>query len=69
VYDSLGQFAEEESESRLIGGVHYRRSNAVGDMLGYQIGHHVAQSALQPVSNDAAPQQTCEIFDSTKILQ
>jgi hypothetical protein len=68
-YDSLEQFAEEESESRLIGGVHYRRSNAVGDMLGYQIGHHVAQSALQPVSNEAAPQQTCEGFDSTKILQ
>jgi len=68
-YDSLQQFAEEESESRLIGGVHYRRSNAVGDMLGYQIGRHVAQSALQPVSGGSAPQQACDGFDSTMILQ
>ncbi|MCG7630003.1 vanadium-dependent haloperoxidase [Epibacterium sp. MM17-32] len=68
-YDSLQQFAEEESESRLIGGVHYRRSNAVGDMLGYQIGHHVAHTALQPVTADAAPQHACEGFDSTMVLQ
>lgn len=68
-YDSLQQFAEEESESRLIGGVHYRRSNAVGDMLGYQIGHHVAQTALQPLSGGSAPQQACDGFDSTMVLQ
>ncbi|GAB5434413.1 MAG: vanadium-dependent haloperoxidase [Epibacterium sp.] len=68
-YDSLQQFAEEESESRLIGGVHYRRSNAVGDMLGYQIGHHVAATALQPLSAEAAAPRTCAGFDSTMVSQ
>ena len=48
-YVSFQQFAEEESESRVLGGVHYRRSNAVGDMLGYQIGSYVAETALQPL--------------------
>ncbi|KZK88711.1 hypothetical protein PsW64_00736 [Pseudovibrio sp. W64] len=48
-YVSFQQFAEEESESRVLGGVHYRRSNAVGDMLGYQIGSYVAETSLQPL--------------------
>ncbi|MFW8595115.1 vanadium-dependent haloperoxidase [Cribrihabitans neustonicus] len=47
-YTSFRQFAEEEAESRVLAGVHYRRSNTVGDMLGHQIGTYIVQNALQP---------------------
>ncbi|SDQ33541.1 vanadium-dependent haloperoxidase [Pseudovibrio sp. Tun.PSC04-5.I4] len=57
-YVSFQQFAEEESESRVMGGVHYRRSNAVGDMLGYQIGSYIAETSLQPIG-DAANIENC----------
>ncbi|MFW8634781.1 vanadium-dependent haloperoxidase [Cribrihabitans pelagius] len=49
-FTSFRQFAEEEAESRVLGGVHYRRSNTVGDMLGHQIGTYIVQTALQPQS-------------------
>lgn len=57
-YQSFQEFAEEESESRVLGGVHYRRSNAVGDMLGYQIGSHIVETTLLPTS-DIASITTC----------
>ncbi|APG48986.1 vanadium-dependent haloperoxidase [Phaeobacter porticola] len=49
-YQTFAQFAEEEAESRVIGGVHYRRSNTVGDMLGYQIGSYISTAFLTPRS-------------------
>jgi len=57
-YQSFQQFAEEESESRVLGGVHYRRSNDVGDMLGYQIGSHIVNTTLLP-NSDSASVITC----------
>lgn len=54
-YPSLAAFAEEQSESRVLGGVHYRRSNTVGNVIGHQVGTYAGQTVLQPVSGMAKP--------------
>ncbi|MFS4583455.1 vanadium-dependent haloperoxidase [Phaeobacter sp. C3_T13_0] len=72
-YQTFAQFAEEESESRVIGGVHYRRSNTVGDMLGYQIGNHISSEFLTPVNavlnSESSAATDCAGILSTKLSQ
>lgn len=58
-YNSFKQFAEEQTESRVLGGVHYRTSNIVGNTVGYQIGNYVSQNAMQPVSGERST-LTCD---------
>ena len=36
-FRSFAQYAEEESESRILGGVHFRWSYYAGDALGQQV--------------------------------
>ncbi|MFV1590970.1 vanadium-dependent haloperoxidase [Phaeobacter sp. JH20_36] len=72
-YQTFAQFAEEEAESRVIGGVHYRRSNTVGDMLGYQIGSYISTEFLSPVASAQAVSSgggaDCAGILSTKLSQ
>ncbi|UWS09941.1 vanadium-dependent haloperoxidase [Phaeobacter inhibens] len=72
-YQTFAQFAEEEAESRVIGGVHYRRSNTVGDMLGYQIGSHISAEFLTPANagpgDDSAAATECAGVLTSKLSQ
>jgi hypothetical protein len=43
-FSSFRQFEEEEAISRIYGGVHYRWSNTVGELVGKQVGKKVLES-------------------------
>ena len=47
-YHSFRQYAEEEAESRVYAGVHYRWSLMVGTDLGQEVGTLIATTALRP---------------------
>lgn len=48
-WTSIQDWADEVSEARICGGLHYRRSTVVGKAMGKQIGEHAVQRYLQPV--------------------
>jgi len=48
-FGSFREFEEEEAISRIYGGVHYRWSNGVGELVGKQVGEKVL-GALRPKS-------------------
>jgi hypothetical protein len=47
-YESFREFAEEEAESRIYAGVHYRWSNIAGEAVGRQVGMRVV-ARLKPL--------------------
>jgi hypothetical protein len=49
-YGSIRQIEAEVFMARIWGGVHFRNSNEVGDMLGAAVGDYVAKTALRPLS-------------------
>jgi hypothetical protein len=46
-FNSIREYEEEEAISRLYGGVHFRWSNVVGEIVGKQVGERVLD-ALKP---------------------
>lgn len=53
-YRRIGQVQEEVFMARIWGGVHFRNSNQVGDVLGERIGAYVMRASLLPVATAAA---------------
>lgn len=49
-WTNMWAYAQEVSEARISAGFHYRFSTRAGHDMGKQLGRHVAQSILQPVS-------------------
>lgn len=45
-YDSIQQLQDEIAMARIWGGVHYRNSNEVGELLGERIGDYVLKTSL-----------------------
>jgi hypothetical protein len=48
-WTTIQQWADEVSEARICGGLHYRNSTVVGKSMGRQIGEFAAKRYLQPV--------------------
>jgi hypothetical protein len=49
-WTDLHAFVREVSDARIWAGFHYRFSTEAGERLGEQVGHHVVQTLLQPIS-------------------
>ncbi len=49
-FGSVREYAEEQSVSRIYGGVHYRWSNIVGSALGKQVARYVATTVMTPLA-------------------
>jgi hypothetical protein len=46
---TIGAYAEEVSEARIYGGIHYRNSTVVGKAMGKKIGELAVQNYLRPI--------------------
>jgi hypothetical protein len=46
---TIGAYAEEVSEARIYGGIHYRNSTIVGKAMGKKIGELAVQNYLRPI--------------------
>jgi hypothetical protein len=46
---TIGAYAEEVSEARIYGGIHYRNSTVVGKAMGKKIGELAVQDYLKPI--------------------
>jgi PAP2 superfamily len=53
-YGSFSEAAEENADSRVYAGVHFRYSTAEGLTLGEQIGRFIVKHALRPVTEEGA---------------
>ena len=53
-YDSFWDAAEEQADSRIYGGIHFRFDSEAGQQIGADVGGYVMENFLQPRQNNRA---------------